>query len=126
VKILLVNPISQNLSLSSPDLGLGYLATALKKENHDVRILDCVNLQMNFEKFEHHIRHLDFDVIGLKVFSTDLLSVEKSVSIVKKIIPRLSSFWEVLTLRPFPSKPCNILPRQILRSEAKPRKHYPN
>jgi len=88
VKILLVNPISQNLSLSSPDLGLGYLATALKKENHDVRILDCVNLQMNFEKFEHHIRHLDFDVIGLKVFSTDLLSVRKSVSIVKKNHPQ--------------------------------------
>jgi hypothetical protein len=51
MKILLVNPITRNISLSSPDLGLGYLARALKRENHLVAILDCVNLKLNFKKF---------------------------------------------------------------------------
>ena len=55
MKILLVNPITRNISLSSPDLGLGYLATALKRENHQVDILDCVNLRMTFKKFEDYI-----------------------------------------------------------------------
>jgi len=87
MKVLLVNPITRNTSLSSPDLGLGYLARALEKENHNVDILDCVNLRLTFEKFEHHIAGSDFDVIGFRVFSTDLFSVKKSLLIVKKRRP---------------------------------------
>ena len=87
MKVLLVNPITRNTSLSSPDLGLGYLARALEKENHKVDILDCVNLRLTFEKFEHHIAGSDFDVIGFRVFSTDLFSVKKSLSIVRRRRP---------------------------------------
>ena len=87
MKILLINPITSNISLSSPDLGLGYLAGALKRKNHRVDILDCVNLQMTFEKFENTIAALDVDVIGFRVFSTDLFSAKKSVQIVKKKLP---------------------------------------
>ncbi|HUN54478.1 MAG TPA: cobalamin-dependent protein [Smithella sp.] len=87
MKVLLVNPITRNTSLSSPDLGLGYLATSLEKENHQVDILDCVNLRLTFEKFENYIARIDFDVIGFRVFSTDLLYVKKSLLIVKKRRP---------------------------------------
>lgn len=87
MKILLVNPITRNISLSSPDLGLGYLATALEKENHNVDILDCVNLKMTFEKFENYIAGIDVNIIGFRVFSTDLLSVKKSLVIVKNKLP---------------------------------------
>jgi radical SAM superfamily enzyme YgiQ (UPF0313 family) len=87
MKVLLVNPITRNISLSSPDLGLGYLAGALKKENYRVEILDCVNLRMTFKKFEDYIAGLDFDVIGFRVFSTDLFSVKKSLLIVKRKCP---------------------------------------
>ena len=87
MKILLVNPISRNTSLSSPDLGMGYLAAALKRENHDARILDCVNERLSFKKFADLIRRLDFDVIGFKVFSTDLSSARQSIAIAKRIRP---------------------------------------
>lgn len=87
MKVLLVNPITRNTSLSSPDLGLGYLAGALKKENHQVDILDCVNLRMTFRKFEDYIAGIDFDIIGFRVFSTDLFSVKKSLIIVKNKRP---------------------------------------
>jgi len=87
MKILLVNPITRNISLSSPDLGLGYLATALKKENHQVDLLDCVNLKMTFKNFEDYIAGIHVDVIGFRVFSTDLISVKKSLSIVKNKLP---------------------------------------
>ena len=87
MKVLLVNPITRNISLSSPDLGLGYLAKALERENHPVYILDCVNLRLTFKNFEDYIASFDFDVIGFKVFSTDLFSVKKSLLIVKKRRP---------------------------------------
>lgn len=87
MKILLINPITRNISLSSPDLGLGYLAGALKEEDHHVKILDCVNLRLTFKKFENYIAESDFDVVGFRVFSTDLFSVRKSIQIVKKIRP---------------------------------------
>ncbi|MCX5848784.1 MAG: radical SAM protein [Deltaproteobacteria bacterium] len=87
MKILLVNPITRNISLSSPDLGLGYLAGALEKEKHQVDILDCVNLRMTYNKFENYIAEVDFDVIGFRVFSTDLFSVKKSLQIVRKRRP---------------------------------------
>lgn len=87
MKILLVNPISRNMSLSSPDLGLGFLAAALKREHHDVQIMDCVNLRLSFEKFAEMIHRSDCDVIGFKVFSTDVSSVKKSVEIVKEKRP---------------------------------------
>jgi len=87
MKILLINPITSNISLSSPDLGLGYLAGALKRENHQVDILDCVNLKLTFEKFENYIAAIDVDVIGFRVFSTDLISVKKSLQIVKNKLP---------------------------------------
>jgi anaerobic magnesium-protoporphyrin IX monomethyl ester cyclase len=83
MKILLVNPVTRSVSLSSPDLGLGYLATALKRENHQVDILDCVNLRMTLEKFEKYLTNIDFDVIGFRVFSSDLMTVSQSLSIVK-------------------------------------------
>jgi radical SAM superfamily enzyme YgiQ (UPF0313 family) len=87
MKVLLVNPITRNISLSSPDLGLGYLAKALERENHPVNILDCVNLRLTFKNFEDYIASFDFDVIGFRVFSTDLFSVKKSLLIVKKRRP---------------------------------------
>jgi radical SAM superfamily enzyme YgiQ (UPF0313 family) len=89
MKTLLINPITRNLSLSSPDVGLGYLARALKRENHQVHILDCVNAKMTFDKFEAYIAALDVDVIGFRVFSTDILSAKKSVQVVRKRLPRV-------------------------------------
>jgi len=87
MKILLINPITGNITLSSPDLGLGYLAGTLKRKNHQVDILDCVNLRLTFEEFERDVGNRDDDVIGFRVFSTDLLSVKKSLQIVREKRP---------------------------------------
>jgi len=87
MKILLVNPVTRSVSLSSPDLGLGYLATALKRQNHQVDILDCVNQKMTLEKFENYISDINVDVIGFRVFSSDLITVSQSLSIVKNKRP---------------------------------------
>ncbi len=64
-------------------MGLGYLAAALKKENHSVTIIDCINKRMSFQEFSNLISSSDFNVVGFKVFSSDLPSVKKSLRIVK-------------------------------------------
>lgn len=87
MRILLVNPITRNISLSSPDLGLAYLATSLQRGNHKVEILDCVNQRMTFKDFEDYIAAHDSDVIGFKVFSTDLLTVKQSTLIAREKNP---------------------------------------
>ena len=122
MKVLLVNPITRNTSLSSPDLGLGYLARALEKENHEVDILDCVNLRLTFEKFEHYIAGIDFDVIGFRVFSTDLFSVKKSLSIVKKRRPDAKIILGGAHPSAFPEQTLQYFGKPILPSEAKQKK----
>jgi anaerobic magnesium-protoporphyrin IX monomethyl ester cyclase len=87
VRVLLVDPIIRNAYQSIPDLGLGYLATALKKAKHKVDILDCINKKLTFEQFEKYISSSSLDVVGFRVFSTDLSSTKKCLQIVKKNLP---------------------------------------
>lgn len=88
MNVLLVNPVNRNVCLSSPDLGLGYLAAALKRACHKVYILDCKNQQLTYKRFQDYLTCVDFDVIGMKIFSADLLSVKKSLEIIKKVHPK--------------------------------------
>jgi anaerobic magnesium-protoporphyrin IX monomethyl ester cyclase len=88
MRVLLVKPIIKNAHQSIPNLGLGYLSTALKKAGHHVNILDCVNKRITFNEFEKFIRSSDFDAIGFQVFFTDPLSAKKSLQIVKKHNPQ--------------------------------------
>jgi hypothetical protein len=45
MKVLFVRPISDP-HVIIPPIGLGYLATSLKKAGHSVSILDCVKEKM--------------------------------------------------------------------------------
>lgn len=86
MKILLVRPISDTYIISPP-IGLGYLATALRRSGHDVKILDCVRDRMTFDDFECFIRKGIYDAVGFQVWSCDLPNVIKSLEIVKRISP---------------------------------------
>ena len=68
----------------APPLGLGYLATALRREGHDVVILDCVKERFTFEMFEKYIYQNNFELIGITVYSSALKQVKRSLEIIKK------------------------------------------
>lgn len=75
-----------------PPIGLGYLATALR--NHglaDVTILDCVKEKLDYKTFKKRVKNWKPDVVGFQVFSHDLASLDKSLKIVKKINPKIST-----------------------------------
>ena len=111
MKILLITPINKNAYEVAPDLGLGYLATALRKNKHEVIILDCVNKRIDFDRFKKYILHDNSDVIGFKITPTDLPSAKKYIQIIKwyrpsvKILiggvyPSLASAQELLNYFP--------------------------
>lgn len=71
----------------APPLGLGYLATALRREGQDVAILDCVKEKFTFEMLENYISRNNFELIGITVYSAALKQVKRSLEIIKKVKP---------------------------------------
>ncbi|MCP4107805.1 MAG: B12-binding domain-containing radical SAM protein [Desulfobacteraceae bacterium] len=86
-KIVLVVPISHTHYVVPP-IGLGYLATALRRINiDDIEILDCVKEKLSFENLGKRFNLWKPKVVGFQVFSYDFDSVIKSIDIVKQVSP---------------------------------------
>jgi len=83
-KVLLVYPNSPTHYVVPP-IGLGYLATALRKNGFDVGILDGIREKLNTEKLEKRIRELKPDVVGIQVFSCDAHTVKEYVAKIREI-----------------------------------------
>lgn len=85
-KILLATPIKELGGLvECPPLGLGYIATELRKDGHEVTILDCVRERFTFEQFREYISLNSFDIIGFNLFSASLKEVKISTEIIKEL-----------------------------------------
>jgi radical SAM superfamily enzyme YgiQ (UPF0313 family) len=91
MKVLLVRPVDKQIEKIEtwPPLGLGYLATALRK-NHSVEILDCPRQKITYEQFDTYVRQSKPDVVGFSLISLSLISTKKSASIVKQINPKIT------------------------------------
>jgi radical SAM superfamily enzyme YgiQ (UPF0313 family) len=86
-QIVLVVPISHTHYVVPP-VGLGYLATALRRNNFDeISILDCVKEQLAFDDLYDLFDCWKPQVVGFQVFSYDFFSVAKSIDIVKQVSP---------------------------------------
>jgi radical SAM superfamily enzyme YgiQ (UPF0313 family) len=90
MKILLIRPISRKATNVMPLLGLGYLATALLKDGHEVEYLDCVRDKLTMRKWWERCRAGDVgDVIGIQYFTCDHQSVVRMSRIAKKYNPNV-------------------------------------
>lgn len=83
MKVLLVRPISKKMPIIMPNLGLGYLATALRKDSHEVQILDCVKENYDYQDFAHYLKDFKPDVVGIQLFTCDFTAVKKMLKVVK-------------------------------------------
>lgn len=87
-KIVLVNPVKESLCDFAvfPPIGLGYIASALRKEGFcDLVILDCLKEKFTQENFRCYIQKTRPDAVGFTVFSLALKNVLASAKIVKEI-----------------------------------------
>ena len=87
VKIVLMNPVRERSDHVAPDIGLGYLATWLRKEGHEVLILDANNLGFYFEQLRQEIASCKPDLVGIKLFTQDINSVRETLGMIKEINP---------------------------------------
>ncbi len=82
MKVLLVKP--NNLADHiQPSLGLGYLATQIRK-NHDVVIHDCIKENTPIEGIRDVVALHDPDLIGVQCYTFDTPKVYKMLKIVKE------------------------------------------
>lgn len=85
--VLLMTTIREESFYSFPPIGLGYLATALRRENFKVDILDTNNKKFNFVKLRQHIEKINPRIIGIQVFSYDVNPCRKLINIIDELNP---------------------------------------
>lgn len=92
MKILLVQPFKDTgLGFESyPPVGLGYLAGMLIKNNHVVKILDCLKDLHDYQGFKNTVNQFSPDLIGINLFSISVPYVEKMIAMVKEQLPKIS------------------------------------
>ena len=82
MKLLLVKPYNKSDHIQ-PSLGLGYLATHVRKR-HTVSILDCIKENIKPSLFEKKINEIDCDIIGFQCYTYDLPIVKDLLKLAKK------------------------------------------
>ncbi len=89
MKILLINPltIEDNMVNITPNLGLGYLATALRDGGFEAEIWDGVKKDMTKKKLEDRLNNCDYDVAGFQVYTRSVKEVQEGLKMVKSINP---------------------------------------
>jgi anaerobic magnesium-protoporphyrin IX monomethyl ester cyclase len=91
MKVLLVNPITgeRGMFAATPNLGLGYLATALRREGFEADIWDGMKKNMTREKMEERLKKLDYDVIGVQVYTCSVGEAQQTLNMVKSLDPKI-------------------------------------
>lgn len=85
MKVLIINiclrPDSEKIIFP---IGLGYIATAVKKAGFDFEILDLDAFRLSDEEIEEYIRKTDFDVVAFGCIVTGYKYVKKLAEIIKR------------------------------------------
>lgn len=89
MKVLLVKPPSP-FPTQIPPLGLGYLATALRREGHKVLIADCPREGLNPPQLLRLIADWEPGLVGFQAFSADLPALQEISRGIRTRFPNLT------------------------------------
>lgn len=91
MKILLVNPITSERGMfaATPNLGLGYLATALRKGGFAVDVWDGMKKEMTGKKLQERLKKQDYDAVGIQVYTCSVNETQKTLKEIKDLNPRV-------------------------------------
>ena len=87
MRVLLIKPFNISDHIQ-PSLGLGYLATAIRKR-HRVNILDCIKERMWGKKLIDYIRGYLPDIIGFQIYTYDMANMRKELCFIKENFPNI-------------------------------------
>ena len=88
MKVLLVKPPS-DMHVVLPPIGLGYLASSLKKSDasFEVSIVDCLKQGYGVVRFRQYLERAKPDVVGFTAFTMEIASALKCAAAVKDYNP---------------------------------------
>ncbi len=81
MKVLLVKPFNMSDHIQ-PSIGLGYLASAIRKE-HDVRLVDCIKDNLTIDKFMTLLKEYNPAILGLQCYTFDLPFIRQALKAAK-------------------------------------------
>lgn len=89
MRVLLVDPTEPERPnyVVIPNVGLGFLATALRDAGHEVRIADCRLESWSPEELPDRLGDQGYDVVGLTLFSTQLRAAIRSAPALRRAYP---------------------------------------
>ena len=75
---------------ATPNLGLGYLATALRKNGFEVDLWDGMKKDMTLQKLEERLKKLDYDAVGFQVYTCSVEEAQNALKLVKSLDPKIT------------------------------------
>ena len=78
-----MKPLGKDDQQETPDLGIGYLSTAIRKNGHNVSMLLLTN-KMNDNEFVEYLEKCMPDIIGMKVFGSSVTYTKHTIKLIKK------------------------------------------
>lgn len=84
-KILLINPYHPQNDHIQPPLGLGYLATAVKKNGFDVSLYDANKFKTDVSHLGRIIKKEKPDFVGFQMYTMNFHYVKNALKIIKSI-----------------------------------------
>lgn len=91
-KIILVNPYYEGTDHIQPPVGLGYLASSLKKNGFEPVIIDANKERLKQKKLIKKIVKLKPDFVGFQVYSVNLKNTKDILISLKKSVPKIITF----------------------------------
>ncbi len=112
--VTLVNPpypSSPHQHIPFPQLGLGYLAAVLEKNQYEVDVIDCQALRISYNEFRHEISKRQPDLVGITSITLTYKSALQIAKITKEVHPNCvtvlggchATFWDEKALQECPS-----------------------
>ncbi|MEW6601560.1 MAG: radical SAM protein [Nitrospirota bacterium] len=91
MKVLLVNPITSERGMfaATPNLGLGYLATALRKNGFIVDVWDGMKKNMTAKKLDDRLKKQDYDAVGIQVYTCSVNEAQDALLKIKSLNPKI-------------------------------------
>ncbi len=86
MNVFLSVPPPSQMQTMMPDLGIGYIATGLRKSDHTVDVYQGEK-DTGFDRFRESLRAANPGLIGLKVYSMEVHAAQQAIKISRELYP---------------------------------------